>query len=208
MEIYNRYIRHQPYADQAALVGGIGLYGAVQGYRYLRNQYNLRRNSLYGQALKGAFYSLKKNTMRVKYPPSPPRTPGRGQVRNVAVRARQARRNAVKAAQKIARARYLQSYRTKGVGTTLSRSNKYIKNAMKPKKVMQMPKATGGAYAGGVGKTYKLRYNKEFGMLLRGAVLNKEYSGVTQTGTGQAVYVGNALASQATSSLLIMEIAA
>lgn len=65
MEIYNRYVRHRPYRDQAALFGGVGLYGAVQGYRYLRNQYNRRRNSFYGQALKGAFHSLKKNNNKM-----------------------------------------------------------------------------------------------------------------------------------------------
>lgn len=47
-------------------------------------------------------------------------------------------------------------------------------------------------YAGGVGKTYKLKKkNKEYSQLLRGSVNIKEYSGVTNT-SEQTVFVGHA----------------
>lgn len=77
MEIYNRYVRHRPYADQAAMLAGFGLYGARQGYHYLRNKYNKFSRSYYGKAVQGAFYSLKKNN-NMYIPPTPKKSPVKG----------------------------------------------------------------------------------------------------------------------------------
>jgi len=69
------------------------------------------------------------------------------------------------------------------------------------KKSLSFAKNTGGAYAGTVGRTYKVKKTKELKLLNRGALSNIEFKGVSQTGD-QTIYIGQ---SNYTSELLVIQ---
>jgi len=71
-------------------------------------------------------------------------------------------------------------------------SNRGLVGAVKQiVKKSSQPTTTGGQYAGSTGRTYRLKKSKEFQILLKGAITNKDFSGISTTAQ-ETVYVGHA----------------
>lgn len=181
------YLINNPHGvrDSIALVGGLGLYGATQGYRYLRNQYYRRRNSVNFQAAKGAYLSLKKNS---KMAPVKRR-------HSYNTRSNARRQRIGKLVPKTS-ATY-RTYMKRNLALKYnkrSRNAKFLTNRQKATKKAPKPfmaKNTGGAYAGTIGRTYKVKKTLELKILQTGALKNIEFKGVSTT-ADQTIFIGHA----------------
>jgi len=177
-----RYIRD--YGPIYRVFGNLGAVGAgIMANRYQVGE-NRVKTSLGGKGYSFSYpkkYKKEWETMykrKSQFPPTPPL----GNKRRARVTAKQARRRAVASAQK----RLLKNYpKVAKVRGSMSKTNKYLKKS-KP----QINKSTGGAYAGAVGRTYKLKKSADYKILQQGAVRNIEFKGVSSTST-ESIYLGH-----------------
>lgn len=176
------YMAHRYQMDDNAVQRSLGTKGWSISYPK-----NIKKNNILTQSM--AFGRAQRGNPRYLVPYTPPRTPQRRRlnptVAQLRRRLRMSSTNRFKAT--------IAALNRKNLGTyqRVSKSNKYLpktKTVAKATRSAVMNNSHG--YAGGVGKTYKLKKTMELKILNKGALRNIEYKGVS-TGI-ETVFLGHA----------------